>query len=76
VMTGFGDNAVNFAAEFWVSGVNGRDRFLSDIRFLIWDALKGAGISMPFPQREVRIVGGAMPELSKEISTRQKAKVS
>jgi small-conductance mechanosensitive channel len=76
VMTGFGDNAVNFAVEFWVSGVNGRDRFLSDVRFLIWDALKGANISMPFPQREVRIVGGAMPEISKEISTRQKSKVA
>jgi small-conductance mechanosensitive channel len=72
VMMGFGDSAVNFAVEFWVSGVNGRDKFLSDVRFLIWDALKDAGISMPFPQREVRIVGGeaavAMP--------RQKVKVA
>ncbi len=65
VMQGFGDSSVNFAVEFWVSGVNGRDKFLSDVRFLIWDALKEAGISMPFPQREVRIVGSetavAMP---------------
>ena len=26
-----------------------------------WDALKAAGISMPFPQREIRIIGGEPP---------------
>jgi small-conductance mechanosensitive channel len=57
VLRGFGDSAVNFAVEFWVNDTRGRDKFLSDIRFLVWDALKQEGISMPFPQREVRIVG-------------------
>jgi len=59
-LRGFGDNGVNFAVEFWVDGIDdGKNKFTSEIRFLIWDALKKAGISMPFPQREVRIIGEA-----------------
>ncbi len=54
----FGDNGVNFAIEFWVAGIDdGKNKFSSDVHFLIWDALKAAGISMPFPQREIRFVG-------------------
>lgn len=53
----FGDNGVNFAIEFWVTGIDdGKNKFTSEVRFLIWDALKKAGIEMPFPQREVRIL--------------------
>jgi small-conductance mechanosensitive channel len=59
-LRGFGDNGVNFAVEFWVSGIDdGKNKFTSEVRFLIWDALKKAGISMPFPQREVRIISEA-----------------
>ena len=61
-LRGFGDNGVNFAVEFWVIGIDdGKNKFTSEIRFLIWDALKKAGISMPFPQREVRIIGDSVP---------------
>ncbi len=56
----FGDNGINFAVEFWVDGIDdGKNKFTSEVRFLIWDALKKAGISMPFPQREIRILGEA-----------------
>jgi small-conductance mechanosensitive channel len=61
----FGDNGVNFAVEFWVDGIDdGKNKFTSEIRFLIWDAVKKAGISMPFPQREIRILG-ATPDVAK-----------
>jgi small-conductance mechanosensitive channel len=44
----FGENGVHFAAEFWVDGVDdGKNKFTSEIRFAIWDALKQAGIKMP-----------------------------
>lgn len=58
-LRGFGDSGVNFAVEFWVDGLDdGPNKFSSDVLFLVWDALKEAGISIPFPQREVRILGG------------------
>jgi small-conductance mechanosensitive channel len=66
-LRGFGDNGVNFAVEFWVDGIDdGKNKFTSEIRFIIWDALKKAGISMPFPQREVRIVGAGDLTMTKE----------
>jgi small-conductance mechanosensitive channel len=62
-LRGFGDNGVNFSVEFWVMGLDdGPNKFSSDVNFLVWDALKGAGIQMPFPQREVRIIGGVPPQ--------------
>jgi small-conductance mechanosensitive channel len=58
-LRGFGEHGVNFAAEFWVSGIDdGKNKFTSEIRFCIWDALAKAKIAMPFAQREVQIVGG------------------
>jgi small-conductance mechanosensitive channel len=60
-LRGFGDNGVNFAVEFWVAGIDdGKNKFSSDVHFLVWDALKAAGISMPFPQRDIRIVDGSI----------------
>jgi small-conductance mechanosensitive channel len=54
----FGDNGIDFAVEFWVAGIDdGKNKFTSEVRFLIWEALKKANISMPFPQREIRILG-------------------
>lgn len=65
-LRGFGDNGVNFAVEFWVNGIDGgKNKFTSEIRFLIWEALKKAQIAMPFPQREVRILGDVPPPAPK-----------
>jgi small-conductance mechanosensitive channel len=62
-LRGFGDNGVNFAVEFWVAGIDdGKNKFTSEVRFLIWDALKKAEVAMPFPQREIRIIGDSLPE--------------
>jgi small-conductance mechanosensitive channel len=52
--------------QFWVGGLDeGKTKFSSAIRFAVWDALKAADISMPFPQREVRILGGESPPRAK-----------
>jgi small-conductance mechanosensitive channel len=57
-LRGFGDSAVNFAVEFWVSGMDdGPNKFTSDVLFLIWNACKAHGIDMPFPQRVVHLKG-------------------
>jgi small-conductance mechanosensitive channel len=47
-LRGFGDTGINFAVEFWVAGIDdGPNKFTSEIRFIIWDALQKAGILMP-----------------------------
>lgn len=54
----FGDSGVEFAVEFWVNGIDdGKNKYQSDVLFLIWNALKAEGIEIPFPQRVVHHKG-------------------
>ena len=58
-LRGFGDNGIDFAVEFWVNGLDdGDNKYTSDVLFLVWNALKEAGIEIPYPQRVVEIKGG------------------
>jgi len=53
----FGDSGVNFAVEFWCSGIDdGPNKFTSDLNFAIWRALRANNIRMPLPQSEVRLL--------------------
>jgi small-conductance mechanosensitive channel len=56
----FADSGINLELGFWVEdqekGVGG---LRSDINLAIWREFKQAGIAIPFPQREIRILGGA-----------------
>ncbi|MGI9283779.1 MAG: mechanosensitive ion channel family protein [Pseudomonadales bacterium] len=59
----FGDSGVVFGVEYWINGIDdGKNRVDADLRMMIWEALQENKIEMPFPQREVRIVGGAVSE--------------
>ncbi|MEJ6399182.1 mechanosensitive ion channel family protein [Yoonia sp. 208BN28-4] len=58
-LRGFGDSGIDFAVEFWVEGIDdGKNKYTSDVLFLIWNALKDKGIEIPYPQRVVEIKGG------------------
>ncbi len=51
----FGEYAIKFAIEFWVSGIDdGENKFTSDLNYVVWRTLKKHGITMPLPQREIR----------------------
>lgn len=53
----FGDFGINFAVEFWCDDIDdGKNKFTPDLNFIIWRLLKKHGITMPLPQREVRIL--------------------
>ena len=57
-LRGFGDSGVDFAVEFWVNGLDdGPNKFTSDVLFLIWNALKDNGITIPYPHRVVELKG-------------------
>jgi potassium efflux system protein len=63
-LRGFGESAVDFAVEYWVSGIDdGKNKYGSPVLFAIWNALKEAGIEMPYPQRVVHLkgAGAALP---------------
>jgi len=58
-LRGFGDNGIDFGLEFWVNGIDdGKNKYSSDVLFLIWNALKEHDIEIPYPQRVVEIKGG------------------
>ena len=55
----FGESGVDFAVEFWVNGIDdGKNKFTSDVLFLIWNALKDNNIQIPYPHRVVEIKKG------------------
>ena len=57
-LRGFGDSGVDFGVEFWVEGIDdGKNKYASDVLFLIWNALKENGIEIPYPHRVVEIKG-------------------
>jgi small-conductance mechanosensitive channel len=55
-LRGFGESSVDFAVEYWVSGIDdGKNKYGSPVLFAIWNALKQAGIEMPYPHRVVEL---------------------
>lgn len=55
-LRGFGDSSVDFAVEYWVAGIDdGKNKYGSPVLFAIWNALKEAGIDMPYPHRVVEL---------------------
>ena len=61
-LRGFGDSGIDFVVEFWVNGIDdGKNKYTSDVLFLIWNALRDNGIEIPYPHRVVEIKG-ALPQ--------------
>ncbi|WP_233587132.1 mechanosensitive ion channel family protein [Pseudorhodobacter sp. E13] len=62
-LRGFGDSGIDFAIEYWVSGIDdGKNKYQSQVLFAIWNALKANGIEIPYPHRVVEFKG-AVPKL-------------
>lgn len=57
-IAGFGESGVNMFVEFWMEGIDdGPNRVGGDLLLMIFEALRDHGIQIPFPQREVRVIG-------------------
>lgn len=56
-VTGFGDSSVDYVLRFWITDpTEGLANIRSEVFLALWDAFKANGISIPFPQREVRML--------------------
>lgn len=54
----FGESGVKMLVEFWMEGIDdGPNRVGADLLLLIFESLRENDVFMPFPQREVRILG-------------------
>ena len=63
VFTGFGDSALNFRLYVWFEDLSGVLVSASRVRQRILEAFEAAGISIPFPQRDVRVISTAGPDI-------------
>jgi hypothetical protein len=56
-ITGFGDSSVDYILRFWISDpTGGLTNIRGNVFLALWDAFHAHGISIPFPQREVRML--------------------
>ena len=54
----FADSGIDILVEYWMEGIDdGENRVGADLLLMIWTALKEHDIEIPFPQREVRLLG-------------------
>ncbi len=69
ILTEFAEAGMKFALTFWIADPDGMDNVKSDVMLALWDAFKREDIRVPYPVREIRIRGGALPvETTVEVS--------
>ncbi len=62
----FADNGIDLELAVWVEDPEqGKTNLRSDIYYGIWQEFKARGIGIPYPQREVRLVGGDLAKYTK-----------
>lgn len=57
-IVGFGDSSVDYILRFWIRDpTEGLTNVRGGVFLALWDTFKQNGVSIPYPQREVRILG-------------------
>lgn len=65
-IVGFGDSSVDYILRFWIKDpVEGLTNVRGAVFLALWDTFKANGISIPFPQREVKIIEGSKQATTK-----------
>jgi len=69
ILVEFTEAGMRFSLTFWISDPDGMDNVKSDVMLSLWETFKREGIRVPYPVREIRIRGGALPvETTVEVS--------
>ncbi|MFL6789667.1 MAG: mechanosensitive ion channel family protein [Bradyrhizobium sp.] len=61
ILIEFAEAGMKFSLTFWIADPDGMDNVKSDVMLALWDEFKREGIRVPYPVRELRIRGGALP---------------
>jgi small-conductance mechanosensitive channel len=57
-IVGFGDSSVDYILRFWIRDpTGGLTNIRGNVYLALWDTFRENGVSIPFPQREVRMLG-------------------
>jgi small-conductance mechanosensitive channel len=69
ILVAFAEAGMKFSLTFWIADPDGMDNVKSDVMLSLWEVFKREGIRVPYPVREIRIRGGALPvETTVEVS--------
>ena len=70
ILVEFAEAGMKFSLTFWITDPDGMDSVKSDVMLSLWETFKREGIRVPYPVREIRIRGGALPvETTVEVSS-------
>ena len=62
MLKSFADSGIELELRVWIADPEyGADTVKSDVNVAIWRAFKQAGITIPYPQRDLHIKSGALP---------------
>ncbi|WP_081536108.1 mechanosensitive ion channel family protein [Rhodovulum sp. P5] len=62
-IVGFGDSSVDYILRFWIGDpTQGLTNVRGNVYLALWDAFQTNDISIPFPQREVKLLPGSRVE--------------
>jgi small-conductance mechanosensitive channel len=61
LLTEFTDAGMRFSLTCWIADPGDMDPTRSEVMLALWDAFKREGIGVPYPVREIRVRGGALP---------------
>lgn len=65
-IVGFGDSSVDYILRFWIKDpTGGLTNIRGNVYLALWDCFKANNISIPFPQREVRVLENSKLSLSR-----------
>jgi small-conductance mechanosensitive channel len=68
-LAGFGADGINLELGFWIAdAANGTSSVRSNVNLNIWRLYNEHGISIPFAQREVRIIGQGLPGVNPNVN--------
>jgi small-conductance mechanosensitive channel len=61
ILTEFAEAGMKFSLTFWIADPDGMDNVKSEVMLALWEVFKREGIRVPYPVREIRVRGGALP---------------
>jgi small-conductance mechanosensitive channel len=61
ILTEFAEAGMKFSLTFWIADPDGMDNVKSEVMLALWETFKREGIRVPYPVREIRVRGGALP---------------
>lgn len=70
LLTEFTEAGMKFSLTCWIADPSYMDSVKSEVMLALWEAFKREGIRVPYPVRELRVRGGALPvETTVEVPT-------